>query len=199
MSASLPSRLVAHRMPPGDLVVGPVLGESLAEPAVPHRRPAGAEVVRPLHRIDVAAGDVEIAGGPERGVHRVGEQGVDLPRSLVGRPVVEEGADLVGRGQRADDVERDAAEELGVGRRPRGRDPQGRGAWRRPRGRSRSEAGASGMSTTRPVGTVTRADASSPRYDAIRAVSPRPEAADPAAGEDSGHGVVLRRGGRRTG
>ena len=44
-----------------------------------------------------------------------------LSRDAVG----EEGADFLRSGQRADHVERDPAEELGVGRRPRGCDAEG--------------------------------------------------------------------------
>ena len=57
------------------------VGEPLAEPVVPEPGPAGAELVGPFHGVHVAAGDVEEAGGPERGVHRVREQPVDRPAS----------------------------------------------------------------------------------------------------------------------
>ena len=76
---------------------------------------------------DVAAGDVEVAGGPERGVHRVREQPSIVSARLSDDSIGEEVADLARRRQRADHVERDPAEELGVtGRGPRASMPRAR-------------------------------------------------------------------------
>ena len=148
------------------------------------RRSSGPSIA-----LDVAAGDVEEPRGPERGVHRVREQLVDLLRPLVRRPIGEEGADLSRRRQRADHVERDPAEELGVGRRSRGRDAQA------------PELGvdlAVDQIALRDVGDGHDpsgghrhpAEASRPLYEATTAVSPgrRPRTSPPVA--TVGDGVV---------
>ena len=62
---------------------------------MPHPRPPGPEVLRPFHRRDVAAGDIEVPRGPERGMHRVREQLVDLLRPFVRGAIAEEGADFL--------------------------------------------------------------------------------------------------------
>ena len=134
-SASAPSRLVAV-MTPRDLRKRRVVGESFAEPVVPHACPSRPQLVGPFQGNDVAPGDVEESRGPECGVHRMQQQLVDLPGALVRICIRKERADLLRRGQCADDVERDSSEELGIRRRTRGLDAE-RKAWRSPRGRSR--------------------------------------------------------------
>ena len=160
------------------------VGEPLAEPVVPEPGPAGPEVVGPFHRLDVAAGDVEVARGPERGVHRVREQlgrssSIACPSDRSARKA----RTSSGRGQRADHVERDPAEELGVGRRARGCDAQGAELGVDLAVDRRRQSGTSGTVTTRPVGTTTRAAASRPLYEATTAVSPgrRPRTRRPVA------------------
>src|SRR5262249_20886089 len=69
----------------GDPVVGEIRREPRPEPVVPEPGPGGVELRGALHGVRVATGDVEVAGGPERGVHRVRQQAVDCPGALVAR------------------------------------------------------------------------------------------------------------------
>ena len=58
-------------------------------------------------------------------MHRVGEQPVDRRPALFGRFVGEKRSDFFGRRQRADEIERDPAQEFSIRRRARGRDADG--------------------------------------------------------------------------
>src|SRR5207237_326681 len=83
------------------------------------RTPGGRPGMRPpllrlLQAVGVVAGYVAELGRPQRRMHRVLEQLVDLLLALVLRRVFEELAHLFGRRQGADGVDGDAAEELGV-------------------------------------------------------------------------------------
>ena len=65
--------------------------------------------------LDAAVEDhVPPVAGPVDAVLRVGEQLADEPLALVGRRVEQEGDDVLGRRDVADDVEPGAAEEGGV-------------------------------------------------------------------------------------
>ena len=144
-------------------------------------------------RLAIDAQQIGPAQRPEVGELGPAEQGVHQLRPLVRRRVGEELPRLVGRRQRAGQVEVDAAQELGVVARARtGR----RSAWRASSSTSLSmklNCGSVFFTAAPGRGTMTRKRPTSPRYAAITAASPgtsrvvtRPSA------DDRRHRLVVR-------
>ncbi len=113
MRAPLGEHDLAH-----ELIVRFVRAEAFAQPLIERVDALHADAVR------IRAQQIGAFVRPEIGVERAGEQALDELRALVGRLIRDESGSLLRSGQRADGIERCAAQKLAVRARFRRKEPE---------------------------------------------------------------------------